>query len=344
MELFAAAARRVAPRLAFGDAEREAAARICRHVEGLPLAIELAAGWARAMPIAAIADAVEKGFGLLTTERVDVPERHRSLLAVLERTWTELAPAKRDALERLSAFVGPCSLPAAEAVTGARVPVLLSLVNQSLLQRAGADRFACHPLVAQYASTLRRARPERDAAIRDAHASYVLGQLEAAVAAGGGAVLALDADAPDLDRAWTHLLDRRDATALARFAHPFFARYDVRGAASTGLVVGDATLARWSEARPHVEESAWTEVHARVTLAMAVLSREAGDLERAARHAEEAREVPPPPGPTRCSLAPTSTWATFGSSRARSTRPRRPTCARSRRSRRWVSGGPSPTP
>ena len=291
LELFAAAARRVAPRLEFGRAEREAAARICRHVEGLPLAIELAAGWARAMPIAAIADAVEQGFGLLTTERVDVPERHRSLQAVLERTWTELAPAKRDALERLSAFVGPCTLPAAEEVSGASVPLLLSLVNQSLLQRTGADRFACHPLVAQYASTLRRARPERDAEIRDAHASYVLGQLEQAVAAGGGAVPALDADVPDLERAWTHLLDRRDAAALARFAHPFFARYDVRGAASSGLVVGETTLARWSEVRPDVAKPAWIEVQARVALAMAALCREAGDLERAAHHAEEAREV-----------------------------------------------------
>ena len=291
LELFAAAARRVAPRLAFGRAEREAAARICRNVEGLPLAIELAAGWARAMPIAAIADAVEQGFGLLTTERIDVPERHRSLEAVLERTWTELAPAKRDALERLSAFVGPCTLPGAEQVSGASAPLLLSLVNQSLLQRAGADRFACHPLVAQYASTLRRARPERDAEIRDAHASYVLGQLEAAVAAGSGAVPALDADVPDLERAWIHLLDRRDVVALARFAHPFFARYDVRGAATSGLVVGEATLARWAEARPDVAEPAWIEVQARVALAMAALCREAGDLERAARHAEEAREA-----------------------------------------------------
>jgi tetratricopeptide (TPR) repeat protein len=187
--------------------------------------------------------------------------------------------------------VGPCTLHAAERVTGASAPLLLSLVNQSLVQRAGADRFACHPLVAQYAGMLRRAHPERDAAIRDAHAAFVLARLEAGVAAGDAAVPALDADVPDLERAWRHLLERGDAAALARFAHPFFHRYDVRGAARTGLSLGRATLARWAEARSAVPRSAWTEVHARVALAMAALSREAGDLAGAALHAEDARAV-----------------------------------------------------
>jgi DNA-binding SARP family transcriptional activator len=291
IELFVAAVRRVAPSLEVGDGDREAAERICRSVDGLPLAIELAAGWARAMPIGGIADALGQGFDLLTTERVDVPERHRSLLAVLDRTWADLTPAQREALERLSAFVAPCTLHAAERVTGAATPLLLSLVNRSLVQRAGTDRFACHPLVAQYASRLRHADPERDAAIRDAHAAFVLGRLEAAVAAGDAAVPALDPDVPDLERAWTHLLDRADAPRLARFAHPFFHRYDVRGTARTGLALGEATLARWADARPGVGVRAWTEVRARVALAMAALSREAGDLQRAARHAEDARAV-----------------------------------------------------
>lgn len=289
IELFFAAARRVAPQLEVGGDDRDAAVRICRSVDGLPLAIELAAGWARAMPIVGIADALAQGLDLLTTERVDVPERHRSVEAVLERTWSALAPAQRDALERLSAFVAPCTLHAAERVTGASAPLLLSLVNQSLVQRAGSHRFACHPLVAQYASGLRHARPERDAAIRDAHAGFVLAQLEEAVASGDAAVPALDADVPDLERAWSHLLDRGDAAALARFAHPFFHRYDVRGAARTGLALGRATLARWAEARSRVAPHAWSEVRARVALAMAALSREAGDLEAAADHAEDAR-------------------------------------------------------
>src|SRR5262249_45381113 len=104
--LFLQRAHKVHARFTFGAAEKRAVARICRLVEGMPLGIELAAAWVRALSCAEIAQEIEQSLGFLTTSLRDVPERHRSLLAVFDHSWRLLSADERGVFRKLSVFRG----------------------------------------------------------------------------------------------------------------------------------------------------------------------------------------------------------------------------------------------
>ncbi|MCA9840303.1 MAG: tetratricopeptide repeat protein, partial [Trueperaceae bacterium] len=152
VEMFINAAKRVAPKLTFGEAELSYVAQICQQVEGLPLALELAASWAKTKSPELIAQHLKQDFSLLETQHTELPERHRNLKQVFETTWSALSKKKRDTLARFTLFRGGASLEAAETITDTHFSILLSLVNESLLKRLPPDRFDIHELLKQYAT------------------------------------------------------------------------------------------------------------------------------------------------------------------------------------------------
>jgi DNA-binding SARP family transcriptional activator len=286
--LLLAAARRVEPRLQVDAGALDAAERIVRAVEGLPLALELAATWVRAMPLDAVAAELEAGFHLLETDLVDVPERHRSMRAVLDRTWNDLSPAKREALARLSVLSGGGTLAAAEAVSGAPRALLLSLLNQSLLQRLGPDRFGSHALVAQFAAEALAADPLLEAAALDAHAEHYAGRL-AEVDAGpevgaSEALLALAPDLANLERAWLRLLEEGACARALDVAKPLFDYYDLFGHYRRGGELCRVSLERLDPAAG-IDAQALV---ATVEVAAATTARERGELGEARAFAEAA--------------------------------------------------------
>lgn len=123
----------------------ETVARLCRHLDGLPLAIELAAARVRTMTPEQIESRLENRFALLTTGDRSAPERHRTLQAVIEWSWDLLAPEAQRALALLSVLPGGFSASIAEAVLGDAQAddVLDMLVSHSLLgvieSAAGAE-------------------------------------------------------------------------------------------------------------------------------------------------------------------------------------------------------------
>ena len=149
VKLFISAAKRVMPQLELSSEDLLSIAQIAKQVEGLPLALELAASWVRIMSISRIAKELEQGYTLLETELSDVPERHRNLKTILDKTWESLSENKRETLAKLSVFVGGCTLEAAEQVTGAHFSILLTLVNGSILRRK-AERFDFHEVIRQF--------------------------------------------------------------------------------------------------------------------------------------------------------------------------------------------------
>lgn len=151
LALFLDRARRVGGRASVRDQQTDAA-RICRLVGGMPLAIELAAAWTSALSCVEIADEIEKNMGVLTAHARDVPERHRSLQAVFDYTWHLLIPEQRDALARLSVFRGGFDRWAAARVAGADLAILAALVKRSLLTHNASSRFDMHPLLKRYAA------------------------------------------------------------------------------------------------------------------------------------------------------------------------------------------------
>ena len=124
---------------------------ICRLVGGTPLAIELAATWARSLTCAAIADEIRASLHFLTSHQRNIPERHQSMRAVIDRSWNFLSPAEQTTLRRLAVFQGDFKRAAAEAIALATLPILTALVDKSLVRVATQGRYQLHELVRQYA-------------------------------------------------------------------------------------------------------------------------------------------------------------------------------------------------
>jgi len=152
LALFIQHARQVDLNFQLSDQEYPFIAHICRLVEGLPLAIILAATWVRLLSCREIAQEIEQSLDFLTSAWPDVPERHRSMRAVFDHSWRLLSPVEQRLLQQLSVFRGGCRREAAEQVAGASTPLLAALLDKAFLQRNSAGRYELHELVRQYAA------------------------------------------------------------------------------------------------------------------------------------------------------------------------------------------------
>ena len=171
-QLFLRSAQRVQPGFT-GFGVEEAIATICRQVEGMPLALELAASWVRVVPCAEIARQIGGNFDFLTTGLRNLPERHRSMRALFEQSWRLLSPVEQGVLMRLSVFRGGWKLEEAAPVTGATLALLLGLVDKSLVHTAGQHRFDLHELVRQYAAEQLVASGEDDMIRKRHYTAYL---------------------------------------------------------------------------------------------------------------------------------------------------------------------------
>jgi predicted ATPase/DNA-binding SARP family transcriptional activator len=235
--LFVAAARRVEPALVPG-AEAAAIAEICRRVDGLPLALELAAAWTRVLSCAAIAAELRQGVALLQAADATRPARHAGIEVVFEQSWRLLSAAERDALARLSVFRGGFTPEAARAVAGAPLAVLGALADKSLLRREGA-RMHLHALVQQLASA--RLSDEARAQVQGAHARHfhhVLAQARRQAENGDGATLRLlDDDFENCRDAWRWTADHGPVELLKASATCLLNHADYRGRPGDGLAL-----------------------------------------------------------------------------------------------------------
>jgi hypothetical protein len=183
-------------------------ARLCRRLDGLPLALELAATRVRALGVAGVVERLDDRFALLATHQRDVPERQRTLVAVIGWSWDLLDDADRAVLARLAVFAGGCTVEAAEAVCGAEVDGLARLVDRSLVvmdDAGGAPRYRLLESIAAFALE----RLDDTAGVRAHHAAYFT-------------VLAEEAD-PYLrgprQQEWLGVLDAETANLRLALAH-----------------------------------------------------------------------------------------------------------------------------
>jgi predicted ATPase len=176
VRLFVDGARRAQPGFELSVDNVADVARICRLVDGMPLAILLAAAWLRVLAPAEIADQIAGDMRLdfLASGQRDLPERQRSMRAVCDHSWNLLPEGQQAVLEVFSVFRGGCTREAAQEVTGASLRDLLSLVDRSLLQRTAAtsarrvsNRFEMHELLRQYAAEKLERVPSAYQAARD---------------------------------------------------------------------------------------------------------------------------------------------------------------------------------
>ncbi len=150
VQLFIQRARQGRPRLQFSEADAPAIVRICQLVDGMPLALELAAAWAHMLSCADIARDIERSLDVLSAPRHDRPKRHQSIRAVLQQSWNLLSEAERRTFRKMAVFRGGFSREAAEQVAGADLSLLSALVDKSHLRANAAGRYELHPLVHQF--------------------------------------------------------------------------------------------------------------------------------------------------------------------------------------------------
>ena len=189
VRLFADRARAVRPDFAVTAGNVAAVTRICRALDGMPLAIELAAARLRAMSAEEIAARLDDRFRLLTGGSRTALPRHQTLRAVVDWSWELLGAAERALLRRLSVFTGGATLEAAERVcSGGPVDpaevldLLTALVDKSLVVcRTGPDgsRYGMLETIRAYGQERLVEAGERER-VRAAHAGYFLELAEAA--------------------------------------------------------------------------------------------------------------------------------------------------------------------
>lgn len=149
-------------------------ARICRLVEGMPLAIELAAAWAPTLPLDQIAREVERSVDFLATSMRDLPERHRSMAAVFNHSWHLLTTAEQQVFRRLSIIRGGFALAAAEQVAGATADVVAALVSKSFVRRQATGRYDIHELLRQFGERKLDEDPAEALGTGERHCEYFL--------------------------------------------------------------------------------------------------------------------------------------------------------------------------
>ncbi|TMM23247.1 MAG: adenylate/guanylate cyclase domain-containing protein [Actinobacteria bacterium] len=157
------------------EKNRAVLVEICRRLDGLPLALELAAARLKLLPPAELLARLEQRLPLLTGGARDVPERQRTLRATIEWSHELLEPQEQRLFARLGVFAGGCGLGAAEEVCGADLDALQSLLEKSLLRQArgpdGGPRFWMLETIREYALDRLAAAREVEAA-RHRHAEH----------------------------------------------------------------------------------------------------------------------------------------------------------------------------
>lgn len=248
VQLFVQAAQRVQPDFRVTAANTTAIARICQLVQGMPLALEIAAAWLRLMDCERIVAEIRRNLDFLASSLRGMPERHQSMQAVFEHSWQLLAPREQVALIHLAHFRGGFTLEAALAITQATMVDLAALLDKSLLQRNENGRYTMHPLLRQFATWKQETEPrapsiaeqhshyylafvhQREAALLGAHSPQVINQIRQALDN-----IHLAWQTAVANRAWTHL--QESVNGLSTY-------YRLSGLLSEAEILMEQTLAQ----------------------------------------------------------------------------------------------------
>jgi predicted ATPase len=201
VELFVERAQAVDQTFVLSDDNAAAIAEICRRLDGLPLAIELAAARVRLLPPEALAPRMAQSLDLLTTGPRDAPARQQTPRNTIRWSYDLLSVEEQRLFRRLSVFSGGFSLDAAQAICDAGIDTLelvSSLLDHSLLirlDRPGEPRFQMLETIRAFAADM-LSDPEERRAIRDAHAAWFAGRI------------ARSADRKSRNPDWLNLIDR----------------------------------------------------------------------------------------------------------------------------------------
>ena len=298
VELFVRRAREAQPSVAFDAASIEIVTAICARLDGLPLAIELAAARCRLMTPANILARLEKGFELLTGGARDMPARHQTMRAAIAWSYGLLHREQQDLFTRMAVFAGGCTVAAVEQVCADAtlhldtIDGVEALLDTSLLVREDFPRSGAEPrlrlleTVREFALEQLRAAPDDLwRLVADRHVAWALSFASALAPQLTGAdqrdaLAALAAEHPNLLAAFNRAIASGDARSALAFAAALW-RYFLVG---RGLAEGKDVVARALALEvPSDAES----LRADAMLGAGQLAQNSGDVVSASRFFEE---------------------------------------------------------
>lgn len=171
VQLFVESVRRVRGDFSLATSQ-SCVVRLCQVVEGMPLALELAASWLKVMPCAEIITEMQRSLDLLESPLVNMPTRHRSITAVFDQSWRLLSEEEQVVFKKLAIFRGGFYREAAMFVTESSLATLFNLVDKALLRVDDDGRYHLHSLLRQYAEEKLTASPNDYITTRDRHCQY----------------------------------------------------------------------------------------------------------------------------------------------------------------------------
>jgi predicted ATPase/DNA-binding NarL/FixJ family response regulator len=291
--LFVERARAVRPDFALTERNAVAVAQVCYRLDGIPLAIELAAARTKVLSVEQISGRLKRSFGMLSSGGRTAMPHHRTLRATMEWSHGLLSKEERALFRRLAVFAGGFMLEAAEDVCAGEdlkedevLEVLSHLVDKSLVlvdQQDGEMRYRLLETVRQYASEKLKEAGE-EAEVSQSHAAYHLALAEVAEPGLKGArpvawLKRLEAEHDNLRAALGWALESGKAELGLRLAGTLGGFWLVRGHLSEGR--------RWLEAALDNRDEAPEPMRVKVLVRAGLIAREQGDYERSAALIEE---------------------------------------------------------
>ena len=296
VDLFIDRARAVNPSFRADEEARRVIAEICRRLDGLPLAIELAAARSKILPPASLLARLDDRLGLLTSGPRDLPERQRTLRDTIDWSYDLLSDGERTLFARLSVFVGGRTLDAIERICDPDgefdvLELVASLIDKSLLRHAvgsdGEPRFTMFQTVHEYAGERLLASPEA-AQVRERHALYYLDLVERSVGELRGPqqetwLHTLDDEHHNIRAALAWADEQSDAEHLLRLLYGLWGYWAFRGYFAEAEQWNERGLLRDYDANP--------DVLARALWGAGNVFQARGDLQRAREVWERALAV-----------------------------------------------------
>lgn len=254
VQLFMSRARQTYPSFVLSDRNRLHVAHICRLVQGLPLAIELATAWVGALTCRQIAYQIERNLDFLATSRLSLPGRQRSLKAVFDYSWELLSETERELFCRLAVFRGGFSREAAEQIAGASLPLMARLADKSLLRRLpgsrnqAAGRYEVLGVLQTYAERALQERPQESEMVYEQHCAYYTAFLQRLEGDLCGkeqkqALETLAVEIENIQAAWLWAVNNGRFTFLERALQALHLFYDMRGYYKEGQRLLEAATA-----------------------------------------------------------------------------------------------------
>jgi predicted ATPase/transcriptional regulator with XRE-family HTH domain len=295
--LFLSRAQRIKVGFQLTPDDEASLAYICRLVEGVPLAIELAAAWIGFLSCREIAQEIKSNIDFLTTSTRDIPERHRSIRATFEHSWNLLTDKERQVLCQLSVCPGGFDRVASQYIAGASLEILASLSAKSLIHRSNAGRYDLHGVIRQCTLSHLQAHPNK-LETYERHCKYYLEfihELEKSIKSAGqqDAIHKLSEEIDNIRAAWEWAIQHQKFSLLGKSGRTYGWYFEITGLYQEGI---EQLELLYDQLKAEPDDGKWNRLIGLVWTHQALMYLRKGEFSNARKLFEESIAILRPTG------------------------------------------------